>query len=163
MIRHAILSLAAGATTLALVGYASSRAATPVDNSPVYRPVTSDLMNEVIQPRHIKLWLAGKAGNWTFAEYERHNLQGAFNRMAIAIPTYKGTQVTDMLDAFVKQPFADLDSAIKAKDQVAFTKAYGALTDGCNSCHLSTDHAMAVIKTPNAAAFPDQEFAPPKP
>lgn len=26
----------------------------------VYRPVTSDLMNTVIQPRHIKLWLAGR-------------------------------------------------------------------------------------------------------
>src|SRR5262245_7417248 len=79
---------------------------------PTYRPVTSDLMNAIIQPRHIKLWLAGRSQNWALAEYERHNLQGAFGRMAVAIPDYKGTKMTDMLDAFTKQPFADLDAAI---------------------------------------------------
>jgi hypothetical protein len=165
--RYAICSVAAGCAVLAaLVGYAgapNSRAATPDATPPTYRPVTSDLMNAIIQPRHIKLWLAGKARNWTFAEYERHNLQGAFNRMAIAIPDYKGTKVTDMLDAFATQPFDDLEAAIKAKDEARFTKAYGELTDGCNSCHQSTDHAMVVIKVPDAAAFPDQEFGPPKP
>jgi hypothetical protein len=165
--RFAILSVAAGCAALAsLVGYAgvsSAPAATPGTTPPDYRLVTSDLMNAVIQPRHIKLWLAGKARNWTYAEYERHNLQGAFNRLAIAIPDYKGTRTTDMLDAFTKQPFDDLEAAIKAKDETQFAKAYGELTVGCNSCHHSADHAMAVIKVPDAAAFPDQEFDPPKP
>ncbi|HLZ68014.1 MAG TPA: hypothetical protein VKQ29_17450 [Aliidongia sp.] len=165
--RLALLSAATGCAALAsLVGYAgiaSAPAATPGATPPDYRLVTSDLMNAVIQPRHIKLWLAGKARNWALAEYERHNLQGAFNRMAVAIPDYKGTRMTDMLDAFTKLPFDDLAAAIKAKDDAQFAQAYGELTDGCNSCHQSADHAMAVIKVPDAAAFPDQEFDPPKP
>lgn len=165
--RFGIWSIAAGSVVLAsLLGYAISSqsvAAAPDPAPSIYRPVTSDLMNSIIQPRHIKLWLAGKAGNWAFADYERHNLGGAFARMAAAIPTYKGTKVTDLLDAFAKQPLADLDTAIKAKDPQAFAKAYGELTDGCNGCHQSTDHALVVIKTPAAPNFPDQEFAPPKP
>jgi hypothetical protein len=165
--RYAILSVTLGCAVLAsLVGYAgasSSRAATQAATPPAYRLVISDLMSSIIQPRHIKLWLAGKARNWPLAEYERHNLQGAFNRMAVAIPDYNGTKLTDMLDAFTKQPFDDLTAAIKAQDEARFAKAYGELTDGCNSCHQSTDHAMVVIKVPEAAAFPDQTFGPSKP
>jgi hypothetical protein len=130
---------------------------------PVYRPVMSDLMNSIIQPRHVKLWLAGKDRNWVYADYELHNLQGAFARMAVAIPFYRDKPVTDMLDAFTKEQIADLDAAIKAKDEDGFTKAYSALTDGCNSCHQSGEHSMVVIKDPDAAAFPDQEFGPAKP
>jgi hypothetical protein len=147
-------------------GYAATQrvaVATPSATPPIYRPVTSDLMNAIIQPRHIKLWLAGRAKNWTLAEYERHNLHGAFARMAVAIPDNEGTRMTDMIDAFTKDPFADLDAAIKVKDQAQFAKAYGELTDGCNSCHQATGHAMAVVKVPDTGAFPDQEFSPPKP
>jgi hypothetical protein len=162
-----LVTIAVGMAALAsLVGYAissQSDAATPDVMLPVYRPLTSDLMNSLIQPRHIKLWLAGEAGNWKFAEYERHNIGGALARMAVAIPTYKGHKVTDMIDAFAKQPLADLDTAVKAKDKQAFTKAYGELTDGCNGCHQATDHAMVVIKVPAATAFADQDFNPPAP
>lgn len=164
--RCAIWGIGLGCAVLAsLVGYAgvsNSRAATQAATPPTYRPVTSDLMNSIIQPRHIKLWLAGNARNWAFAEYERHNLQGAFNRMAIAIPDYEGTKMTDMLDAFTKQPFDDLAAAIKAQDEARFAKAYGELSDGCNSCHISSDHALVVIKVPDVSDYPDQKFAPSK-
>jgi hypothetical protein len=162
-----LMTIAVGAATQAsLVGYAissQSDAATTDVTPPIYQRVTSDLMNSVIQPRHIKLWLAGKAGNWTFAEYERHNIGGALARMAVAIPTYKGQKVTDMINAFAKPQLAELDTAIKAKDEQAFTKAFGGLTDGCNGCHQATNHAMVMIKVPTAAAFPDQNFDPPAP
>ena len=142
--------------------HAASPNVTSADATPpVYRPVTSDLMNAIIQPRHIKLWLAGQAQNWVLADYERHNLQGAFRRLATAIPDYKGSKMTDLIDTFTSQSFADLDAAIKAKDEAGFVKAYGALTDGCNACHQSTDHAMAQIKVPDRDVFPDQEFAVP--
>jgi hypothetical protein len=29
---------------------------------------------------------------------------------------------------------------------------------GCNACHMELDHPYVVIKTPDASAFPDQEF-----
>jgi mono/diheme cytochrome c family protein len=129
----------------------------------VYAPVTSDLMNDVIQPRHIKLWLAGKSRNWVYADYERHNIGGALARMAAAIPTYKGTANADLIAAFATPPLADLDAAIKAKNETAFATAYRALTTGCNGCHQATGHEMVVIKVPDSDPFPDQDFGPHKP
>jgi hypothetical protein len=164
---RAILSIGAGYAVLAsLVSYGgvpSSDAPPPGEMLPRYRPVTSDLMSAIIQPRHIKLWLAGNALNWAYAEYECRSLQGVFNRMVAAAPDYKKTKLTDMLDTFSKKPFDDLKAAIKAKDEAQFTKAYRELTDGCNSCHQSAGHAMIVIKVPDAAAFPDQDFGPSRP
>jgi hypothetical protein len=166
--RYVTGSLALGCIVLAMsVVHAATTGSGPEKSEmvmpPVYRPVMSDLMNSIIQPRHIKLWLAGKDRNWAYADYELHNLQGAFARMAVAIPLYRDKPVTDMLDAFTKEQIADVGAAINAKDEAGFTKAYSALTDGCNSCHQSGDHSMVVIKEPDAAAFPDQEFGPAKP
>jgi hypothetical protein len=90
--------------------------------SPAYVPVTSDLMIAVIQPRHTKLWLAGKSQNWVFADYERHNIGGAFARMATAIPSYKSTPNADLIATFVTPYLADLDTAIKARNETAFIK-----------------------------------------
>jgi hypothetical protein len=137
---------------------------TPKNATPsVYAPVTSDLMIDVIQPRHIKLWLAGKSRNWAYADYERHNIGGALRRMAAAIPTYKGTANADLIAAFATPHLADLDAAIKAKSEASFVTAYRALTTGCNGCHQATGHEMVVIQVPDSDSFPDQDFRPHKP
>ncbi|MEI9985496.1 MAG: hypothetical protein WDN69_21270 [Aliidongia sp.] len=128
---------------------------------PVYRPSASDLMTAGIQPRHIKLWLAGKNRNWDFAEYERHNIGGAFARLAAAIPVDNGTAFTDLIAAFVTPQLAALETAIKAKDDAAFTQAYAELTAGCNGCHQTTGHGTVVIKVPDGAPYPDQDFSAP--
>ena len=127
---------------------------------PTYRPVTSDLMIAYIQPRHIKLWAAGSEGDWDYAGYEAHNIGGAFNRITTAIPVYKGMPNADLTAAFVTPSLAMLDTAIKAKDKAAFTKAYDALTAGCNGCHQTTQHSFIVVKRPDASSFPDQDFTP---
>src|ERR1700730_2244615 len=103
--RYVTGSLALGCIVLAMSGVHAGPTGSGPEKSkmvmpPVYRPVMSDLMNSIIQPRHIKLWLAGKDRNWAYADYELHNLQGAFPRMAVAIPLYHDKPVTDMLDAF---------------------------------------------------------------
>jgi hypothetical protein len=131
--------------------------------SSAYVPVTSDLMNAIIQPRHIKLWLAGKSQNWVFADYERHNIGGALARMAAAIPSYKGTSNADLIATFATPYLADLDTAIKDKNETAFIEAYHALTVGCNGCHQATGHEMVVIKVPDSNPFPDQDFTVPTP
>jgi hypothetical protein len=56
----------------------------PADVSTVYRPGLGDLMAMTGQPRHIKLALAGRQKNWTYAAYELHELQEAFDRAAKA-------------------------------------------------------------------------------
>jgi hypothetical protein len=50
------------------------------------RPGLGDLMTMTVQPRHIKLALGGQEKNWTYAAYELHELQDAFDRAARAWP-----------------------------------------------------------------------------
>ncbi len=158
---HSLLSdLVAGCVILAVtaIGVTATSAASQTAETPVYRPTMDDLMHSVIQPRHIKLWLAGKERNWALADYERHNIGGAFARTATALPTTQDMPTADLIATFITPQLADLDTAIKAKDETAFVTAYGALTTGCNGCHQATGHEMVVIKTPDGNSFPDQDF-----
>ncbi len=152
--------VALGFAAIATVAVAIKRKApeaAPVEVQ-VYRPVTSDLMNAYIQPRHTKLFLAGAAQNWAFAEYERHNIGGALNRLADAVPEYKGQSMKDLIAAFATPQLAALDEAIKAKDPTAFRAAYEALTTGCNRCHEATEHSLVVLQSAATNTFPDQVF-----
>jgi hypothetical protein len=155
--------LAAASVGMAAAGPSSTDPASRTTEAAIYVPVTSDLMTLVIQPRHTKLWLAGKSQNWAFADYERHNIGGALARMATAIPSYKGVAMADLIADFAMPQLADLDTAIKAKNETAFVGAYGALTAGCNGCHQATGHDMVVIKVPDSDPFPDQDFRAPPP
>ena len=157
------------AAALATLGGTFALAAEPAaPDPPVYRPVTSDIMNAYIQPRHTKLGLAGQAQNWEYAEYERHNIGGALARWEAAVPLYKDLRVADLVAAFATPQLAGLDQAIKSHDPTAFATAYSDLTAGCNQCHAATGHAFVVMKVPGAPAspsnaFPDQDFQPPAP
>lgn len=148
-------------------GSTKSTPATDMDevksNAP-FRPGMGDLMTAFVQPRHIKLGLAGAAQNWDYAGYELGELREAFDDVGRLILKHGKLQIAPAIAATVKPPLDGLEAAIKAKDQAAFTKAYGDLTDGCNACHKSADHPMIVIKVPDAlaTAFPDQDFAPSK-
>jgi len=115
-------------------------------------------MNAFIQPRHIKLWLAGQSGDWTFVDYERHNIGETFARIVATVPSYKGLSNSSLVAAFVTPQLAALDDAVTARDRAAFVRAYGALTNGCNGCHRATGHPFVVITQPDAASLPDQTF-----
>ena len=118
-------------------------------------------MSMLIQPRHAKLGLAGKAENWPLAGYALKELKQGFLVIARAVPRWRGLPVPDLLDAAVSQPLSVLDFAIKAAEPHQFGEAYGRLTAGCNACHATTDHAFVVIQPPDsAAAFPNQDFQP---
>jgi hypothetical protein len=58
----AAIPLAVGGEPLAQVGNGSQSEAPPT-----YRQSFGDLMTMTIQPRHVKLGLAGQQGNWTYA------------------------------------------------------------------------------------------------
>jgi mono/diheme cytochrome c family protein len=137
------LALLPGAVTLALVDLdnaqtsASSKAAQPE----AYRPSFGDLMTIVIQPRHIKLGLAGQEKNWTYAAYEFRELQSAFGRVAHAVPTYRSMNTADLISGTIKAPMDDVAAAIKAGDAARFAETYAQLTATCNACHQATDQA----------------------
>jgi hypothetical protein len=132
-------------------------------NAP-FRPGLGDLMTALVQPRHTKLGLAGAAQNWDYAAYELDELRETFDLVGKLILKHGSLSMSQTIAATVKQPMDALDAAIKAKDQAGFTKAYADLTDACNACHKSADHAMIVIQVPTVGgtAFPDQNFNPPK-
>ncbi len=128
-----------------------------------YHPGMGDLMTAFVQPRHIKLGLAGNEQNWAYAAYELNALRGSFDDIARLVPKHGALAIPGAIASTVQQPMAALDAAIKAKDQAAFNKAYGELTASCNACHQSADHPVIVIQVPTVSAFPDQDFRPPKP
>ena len=74
------------------------------------------------QPRHLKLWFAGKADNWPLASFTFKDLTAGFGVIGRAVPRYKGLPVPDLIDAAMKQNFALMDFAIKAGDQRQFTQ-----------------------------------------
>jgi hypothetical protein len=121
-----------------------------------------DLMTAFVQPRHIKLGLAGSEQNWTYAAYELDQLRETFADLAQILPKYRDLSIPDLITSTVKEPLAALDRAIRAKDGAQFTAAYGQLTASCNACHQSYDRTVIVIQQPTVAgAFPDQDFRPP--
>ncbi len=125
---------------------------------PEYHPSLGDLMTMAVQPRHIKLGLAGRARDWPYLAYEAGELRNAFNRVARTVPSYRNSDMAGMVAANIKEPLDHLDEAIKAHDGRRFDAAYAAVTHACNSCHEGLGHAEVVIQTPQAGMYPDQDF-----
>ena len=127
-----------------------------------FNPQLSALMNMLIQPRHAKLGLAGKAENWQLATYMFQEIKAGFGVVGRAVPRWKGLPVPDLIEAATGQVWPVLDFAIKAGEPRQFMESYQKLTQACNNCHTTMDHAYVVIKVPaDASAWPNQEFGPP--
>jgi hypothetical protein len=164
-IAASLVAALAGAATIGMLGSVSraqqqeepNRADLPPQQ---FNPQLAALMNILIQPRHAKLGLAGKAENWALAGYEFKELQAGFIVVGKEVPRYKGLPVADLFDAAMKQIFPVMDFAIKAGDPRQFGESYGKITAGCNACHTTTGNQFIVIKVPEASSFPNQEFAP---
>jgi hypothetical protein len=162
--RRSVALLAIPSTITLCIGLAASPAdaAEPDATSPSqanqYLPSISDLMIATIQPRHSRLWQAAQKKNWAFAAYELGNLRGAFKRLGEAYPTEHDIPFPDMISSVTEQPFEEINTAIEAKDEVGFTKAYADLTTGCNACHQALNHGVVVIRTPTGASVSDQDF-----
>jgi hypothetical protein len=133
-------------------------------NAP-YRPGLGELMTAFVQPHHIKLGLAGAAQNWPLADYELDELRETFEDIGKLIIKHGNLEIAPAIASTVKPSMDAVDTAIKAKDQAAFAKAYADLTAACNACHQSADHAMIVIQVPafTGSGFPDQDFNPQPP
>jgi hypothetical protein len=167
--RSILAGIVFGALAVPLPGIAQQHGSTPgmtmheTPSAAPFHPGLGDLMTAFVQPRHIKLGLAGSEQNWPYAAYELNELRESFDKVARLVPKHRALAIPAAIESTVRPPIAALDAAIKAKDQAAFNKAYGELTASCNACHQSADHAMIVIQAPAVSAFPDQDFRPLKP
>lgn len=144
--------------TTATAAAGAAQAESAASTQPLYYPSMGDLMTMLVQPRHIKLGLAGKAQNWLYASYELTELRNSFGRIAHTIPAYRTMDTSQMLMAIMERPLDALDHAIIAGNPAKFATAYAALTAACNACHTAEQHPMIVIKAPDRAMFPDQNF-----
>jgi len=125
-----------------------------------FKPAMDDLMTMLIQPRHIKLYYAGQAKNWTLAAFQLTELRQALARIGRTIPTYRKIDVDTAVASIFADKLKAVDTAIKAADLAQFTAAYGEMTGACNACHAGMEHPFLVIKVPDTMNYPDQDFRP---
>ena len=129
-----------------------------------FKPGFDDLMTMLIQPRHIKLYLAGQQKNWTLAAFELNELRNALLRIGQTIPKYQNFSVDATTGSIFQPKMVALSGAITAQNPARFETAFRDLTEACNICHDGMGHGFLVIKVPDASAaalYPNQSFAPP--
>jgi hypothetical protein len=157
-------SLAAGTMAVEIASSPSASAAQAGGGLVIldFKPAFDDLMTMLVQPRHIKLYAAGQQKNWELAAFEFNELKQSLRRIGQTIPNYRTYKVDNSVASFFTPAADAMDAAIKAKDAAQFTKAYGEMTNACNSCHQGMEHPFLVIKVPDASAatYADQDFAP---
>jgi len=147
------------ASVVPMIGVAQTTQETA---TPAYRPGLGDMMTATVQPRHIKLALAGREKNWAFAAYELHELEESFDSAGRIWPTWRNKPIADMIKSAAGEPMAAVNQAVKAADSDKFTIAYRQLTDACNICHQSAERGMVFIQVPESSPYPDQDFRPQK-
>lgn len=125
-----------------------------------FKPAMDDLMTMLIQPRHIKLYYAAEAKNWTLAGFQLNELRQGLARIGRTIPNYRNISVDTAVESIFTEPAKAVDAAIKAKDFAQFASAYSDMTAACNACHVGMQHPFLVMKVPDASNYPDQEFRP---
>jgi hypothetical protein len=151
-----LLSMAAAVVLLPALALAQQ-------NATGYRPGLGDLMTMTVQPRHLKLGLAGQEKNWVYAQYALHELEESFERIAHVWPQWRDVAIAETILATTKVPMETVEAAIKARDAAKFADAYGRLTATCNACHQSAKVGMIVIQVPKSSPFANQDFRPAKP
>jgi hypothetical protein len=143
---------------LALLGASTALAMAQDLKSPSageYVPRLGDIMSAA-QTRHQKLWFAAKAQNWELAAFELNQLKASLVEAAML---YSGIPVSNVTT--LETSLRAASEAIAAKDSRGFAKAFGDLTEGCNSCHRSLNRSFVVIKVPtDQQPFGNQQFPP---
>jgi hypothetical protein len=166
--RHAAAILFGAISVSASLAVAAPVAPAPAAKTPPpgtvildFKPLMDDLMTMLIQPRHIKLYYAAQAKNWTLAAFELNELQTAFQRVGQTIPKYLNFSVDATINSIILDKMKAVNGAIKAGNLAEFNSSYGELTDACNTCHQGMNHPFLVVKVPDAMNYPDQDFRPP--
>lgn len=131
---------------------AQQPAAAPQDEP--YQPSLSEIMAHQ-QERHIKLWFAGRAGNWPLADYEIGELSDGFDDVGKMLGG-------DIVKQHVGAPLAALQKAVGGKNSATFAAAFDDFSAGCNACHHALDHAFIAIARPTLLPYSDQVFTPQK-
>ncbi len=151
MRRLSLISLALSCAALAAAAQAAP---------PPYAPGLGDFMTAYVQPHHLKLWYAGRAGNWTLAAYEADELGETFEDVATYQADWENVPVAQLIKTIIDPALESMKAAIAAKNAGRFEQAYKALTSGCDACHAAAKKAFIRIKVPTGdSSFTDQDFS----
>lgn len=112
-----------------------------------------DIMSET-QLRHIKLWYAGRSGDWDLVHYEIDRITESLRRAATL---YTNIPVDDVKSA--GDPLVGMREAAATKNTKEFTQKYSDLTAACNACHLDGHVGFIRIQTPTSSPFSDEVFS----
>jgi hypothetical protein len=147
---------------LSLAALILAAPAADAQNDPAaYRPGLGDLMTMTVQPRHLKVGVAGEQRNWAYVQYEVRELEHAFERIVKLVPKWRDHDIATLVASSVKQPIEELEEAAKVQAPPLFYDAYVKLTSACNACHQSTNVGMIVIQAPKTSPFANQDFRKP--
>ena len=72
-------------------------------------------MTALVQPRHIKLGLAGGEQNWAYAAYELDQLRETFKDLAEVLPKYRDLSIPDMITSTVNEPLGHLAAQSRSR------------------------------------------------
>lgn len=112
-----------------------------------------DIMGQT-QLRHIKLWYAGKSGNWDLVGYEVDRITESLRRAATLYINIPIEYVKGAAD-----PLAKIRVAAAAENAGAFIQNYADLTNACNACHFAGHVGFIKIQTPTSSPFSDEDFS----
>jgi hypothetical protein len=153
--------VAAGVSAVAMTACGRSPSAQPQSTAAAeaFVPGLGEIMS-LQQMRHVKLWFAGKAGNWKLASYEVDELGEGFDDAVKFHPTHKDSPVAlkDVIPKMVTPPLDELRQAIEKQDSTAFNAAYDHLTEACNGCHVATNFEFNRVQRPTSNPYPNQAF-----
>lgn len=129
--------------------------------SDAYVPELGEIMSAT-QMRHLKLWYAGEARNWTLTAYEIDELEEGFADAARFHPVHKDSPrpLSELIPDLTRGPIAALRASVSREDPQAFAAAYDALTEACNACHAASRFSFNVVTRPTRNPYSNQRFEP---
>jgi len=124
-----------------------------------YVPDLGDIM-ETTQLRHFKLSFAGHETNWKLANYELSQIRKSFDEAAKFYPDFANVALAKLIAEISEPALKQVGDSISAEDSAAFSRAFGKLTDACNSCHQAAGFGFIAIRVPTSSPFSNQSFSP---
>ena len=113
-----------------------------------------------IQLHFAKLYYASEARNWDLALFERNEIEGNLQSVALLRPEERGVGIAGIIEAFRNTQLAAMSEAIEVKDRGLFRKAYQDSIQMCNTCHEATGRSFITITIPNNPPVPNQKWEP---
>ena len=111
------------------------------------------------------LWFAAEKENWPLADFFWSETRSHLAWAVRIIPLRKDNagrpvDLVAILQSLENSPLKQLGAAIKAKDHVAFVKAYRFTIEGCYACHKAADKLYIHPQIPTFPALPIINFDP---